>query len=83
MIRTGDYITVNANLIVYGEDNGAWAAWWAEHVTLHGHSTHGEGVGSGAPFNFADARDNLEPDACRRKPTSTSGGSDQPPEPPR
>jgi hypothetical protein len=82
VIRVGDYITVNANLIVYGEDNGAWAAWWAEHTTLHGHSTQGEGVGGSAPYNFADARDNLEPDACRPRTSGTPGG-DTPPEPPR
>lgn len=79
VIRTGDYITVNANLVVFPDDNTAWVAWWAQHVTLHGHSTHGEGTGGGPPFNFTDARDNLEPDACPRRPTDSDPG----PEPPR
>ena len=30
----------------------------------HGRSVLGEGVGGSAPFNFADPRDNLQPDAC-------------------
>jgi hypothetical protein len=77
VIRTGDYLSVNANLVVFPDDKTAWVAWWTEHVTLHGHSTHGEGTGGGPPFNFADARDNLEPDACPRRVT------DSEPEPPR
>lgn len=71
-LSVGDYVSVNANLVVYPDDNSAWVAWWGEHTTDHGTSTFGEGTGGGAPYNFADPRDHLVPDAC---PVRTGGGS--------
>ena len=75
-IHQGDLLTVNANLIVSGDDDGAWVAWWAHHVTLHGRSTQGEGPGGAAPYSFEAAKE-LEPDACR--PSSTSEPAPEPP----
>ena len=66
-IAVGQYITLNGNLTVYGEDNDAWVAWWVDETTtppvLHGVSTAGEGPGGGAPFTFVDA-DGGFTDAC-------------------
>jgi hypothetical protein len=66
-ISLGDYITLNANLTVYGEDNDAWVAWWVDETAippaLHGSSPNGEGAGGAAPFNFVDADDGFV-DAC-------------------
>lgn len=64
-IVTGDYISINGNMVLYPEDNNAIVAWWVENSTLHGGSTSGEGSGGSSPFSFTDPRDNLEPDACR------------------
>jgi hypothetical protein len=63
-VTVGDYITINANLAIYGEDNNAAVAWWVERATLHGRSQLGQGPGGGHPFHFADPRDNLVPDRC-------------------
>ena len=66
-ISVDQYITLNANLTVYGEDNDAWVGWWVDETTappvLHGVSVAGEGPGGGAPFNFVDA-DGGFTDAC-------------------
>jgi hypothetical protein len=78
-LSVGDYISVNANLVVYPDDNSAWVAWWGEHTTDHGTSTSGEGIGGGAPFNFADPRDHLDPDACRVRTGGGSSSDGQPP----
>ena len=75
-LGTGDYVSVNANLVVYPEDKNAVVAWWVENTTVHGRSVVGEGAGGTAPFSFTDPRDNLEPDAC---PVIT----DKTPPPPR
>jgi hypothetical protein len=70
-IAVGQYITLNGNLTIYGEDNNAWVAWWVDVTTmppvLHGVSTAGEGPGGGAPFNFVDA-DGGFTDACPAGP---------------
>lgn len=71
-IALGDYVSVHVNLVVFGPDNNAMAAWWVESTDVHGRSTHGEGTGGGAPFNYADARDNLADDTCDPL-TGTSG----------
>lgn len=63
-LGSGDYVSINGNLVVYPEDNNAIVAWWEESTTVHGRSTSGEGTGGGRPFNFTDPRDRLEPDAC-------------------
>jgi hypothetical protein len=70
-IAVGQYITLNGNLTVYGEDNDAWVAWWVDVTTsppvLHGVSMAGEGPGGGAPFSFVDA-DGGFTDACPAGP---------------
>jgi len=72
-IALGQYITLNAVLTIYGEDNDAWVGWWVDVTTsppvLHGVSTAGEGPGGGAPFNFVDA-DGGFTDACPLPPSS-------------
>lgn len=64
-IATGDYVSINGNMVLYPEDHNAIVAWWVEHTTVHGRSASGEGSGGSSPFPFTDPRDNLEPDACR------------------
>jgi hypothetical protein len=78
-LSVGNYISVNANFVVYPDDNSAWVAWWGEHTTDHGTSTFGEGTGGGAPYNFADPRDHLVPDAC---PVRSGGGTSSGGQPP-
>ena len=68
-IAPGQYITLNATLVIYGEDNDAWVGWWVDVTTptatpvLHGVSMAGEGPAAGTPFNFVDARDGFT-DMC-------------------
>lgn len=67
-IALGDYVTLNANLAVRGEDSDAWVAWWVDESAalapaVHGRSMVGEGTGGSAPFNFVDA-DGAFIDAC-------------------
>lgn len=63
-LGSGDYVSVNGNLVVYPEDRNAIVSWWVEDTTVHGRSHFGEGTGGGSPFTFPDPRDRLEPDAC-------------------
>jgi hypothetical protein len=65
-VGNGDYVSVNANLILYAEDYNAVVAWWVDNTTISGRSSRGEGVGGGSPFTFTDPRDNFNPDSCRR-----------------
>ena len=64
-IASGDYVTINGNMVLYPEDSNAIVAWWIGNTTVHGRSASGEGTGGSAPFRFTDPRDNLEPDDCR------------------
>jgi hypothetical protein len=64
-IVTGDYVSINGNMVLYPEDDNAIVAWWVGNTTVHGRSASGEGTGGSSPFPFTDPRDNLNPDACR------------------
>jgi hypothetical protein len=63
-VSNGDYVSINANLILYPDDNNAVVAWWVDNTTISGRSKRGEGVGGSSPFNFTDPRDNFNPDNC-------------------
>src|SRR5207244_1199279 len=52
VIGLGDYVTVQGNLVAFGEDNNAIVSWWVESTYIYGRSVHGEGTGGGAPFNY-------------------------------
>lgn len=63
-IATADYVTINGNMVIYGEDENAIVARWIESTTIHGSSSSGEGTGGSSPFPFTDPQDNLNPDGC-------------------
>jgi hypothetical protein len=63
-VSVGDYVTINANVALYSEDNNAAVAWWVERTTLHGRSSFGQGPGGGHPFYFKDPQEHLNPDRC-------------------